>query len=378
MDVMRGSNGSGHGVPPDRNAIAVAASDANAPARVLPEASRFAGLSAYYTDQVSVREALRVRACAGSRLSVELEPVLGTGRMDLHQFRNGLTLSVGDYTLWGDMEESYPSLGHQFGFSIMLDGRFDVTAPDFGIRQHVAHRQVWLRAGEFGATRRSAAAGTRMRGLSVNVPADMVEEWREDGPRAFNPAFGRILSTADLVYERVASVNGQILNIADALVDANTDTACGRLHAESLALDLLTRLLAPEAGPEQIAGAGARLGRHRQVALDEAMDILQAEWLDPPTISRLARRVGLNECYLKAGFRERFGATIAGTVRTLRMTEARRLLERDGYSVHQAAQAVGYAHAGYFAAVFRTEYGCLPSQIGVRRGNDEDGFITSI
>ncbi len=368
MDMRHAPRGSRHGAISDHGAMGMLATGVDSPVPDRSPVSPFATLVDHFNAALCMRDTFRVRACGGNRLCLEVNPVLGAGRADLHRFHNGLTLNIGDYAFSDGLEEPYPALGPQFNVSIMLGGRLEMTALETGGRHHIATGQVWLRAGDIGPMRARLAAGVRMRGLSIDVPAAMAEEWREDGPRAFNTAIAGILASVDPVCARVPAATGRILEIADALVDANTETACGRLRAESLALGLLSEVLAPDATPDQITGIGARVAREKKAALDEAMDILRAEWWDPPTIAQVARRVGLNECYLMAGFRERFGTTIAGTIRALRMAEARRLIEREGQSVKQAAETVGYRHVGYFAAVFHRVHGCLPSSLGARRG----------
>ena len=63
---------------------------------------------------------------------------------------------------------------------------------------------------------------------------------------------------------------------------------------------------APAAAPVSApAPAAARAPRHWQRAVDEALHILHAEWSEPLTIARLARRAGINKCYLKEMFRLR-------------------------------------------------------------------------
>ncbi len=367
MDVKQTPDGFHYGAAPAPDAIAVPAADAGSRPSVPHRSRQMACLTDYFTKDFNASDALRVRASDRNRLCLEVDPRLGAGRLDLLEFHNGLTLGSADYAFSNALEEFSPAPGPQVRFYMMLDGRFDLTVPDLGVRDHVAAGHVWLRARDIGAMRTRVAAGVRMRGLSIDVPPTMAEEWRAQGPRTLNAAIGGILDDTGPVFARVPAVNGHSLAIANALVDTDTETVCGRLHAESLALDLLARLLAPDATTDTIAGIGGRSRRHREVALDEAMDILRAEWMDPPTIARLARRVGLNECYLKSDFRERFGTTIAGCVRALRMTAARRLIERDGLSVQQAAQAVGYANAGHFAAAFRRVHGCPPSRFGARR-----------
>ncbi|MEY6434020.1 AraC family transcriptional regulator, partial [Thioalkalicoccus limnaeus] len=83
----------------------------------------------------------------------------------------------------------------------------------------------------------------------------------------------------------------------------------------------------------------------------------------PPTIAELGRRVGLNECYLKAGFREHFGGTIGAYARERRLERARDLIEREGHGVQEAALAVGFSNLGWFSATFRAHFGCLPSHL---------------
>lgn len=56
----------------------------------------------------------------------------------------------------------------------------------------------------------------------------------------------------------------------------------------------------------------------------------------PPTISAMARRVGINESYLKNGFRAQVGCTIGEFVRQKRMKKAMELIE-SGHSILETA-----------------------------------------
>ncbi|MBB4267049.1 helix-turn-helix domain-containing protein [Roseospira visakhapatnamensis] len=290
-------------------------------------------------------------------MGLDVDRAHGAGRIDIQRFRDGLTVGVADYTMGAAREDSYLTKGPSFGVSIMLRGRFELAAPDLGLRDRVESGQVWLRGGDLGLVRARLAARERIQGLSIDVPSTMVEAWREAGPRAFNATVAGILTGSDPVCTRVPGSDGRLLTMAGALMGTDMGSPCGRLHTESLALDLLARLLAPDASPT------GRCCRRKHAALDEAMDILRAEWIDPPTIARLARRIGLNECYLKAGFRDRFGTTIAGSVRHMRMIEARRLIEQEGQSVQQAALSVGFSNPSHFSAAFRRVHGCNPSHL---------------
>lgn len=134
-----------------------------------------------------------------------------------------------------------------------------------------------------------------------------------------------------------------------------------KLFMESKALEIMAHQLADlseerTTGPREVPRADFRL-------LDQAREILAAEYADPPSLIELAHRVGLNEFKLKRGFREAFGITVYGYVRSLRMHKARALLESGDGTVSDAALAVGYSCLGHFSAAFRKEFGILPRDV---------------
>ena len=115
--------------------------------------------------------------------------------------------------------------------------------------------------------------------------------------------------------------------------------------------------------PASFNAASARRHARWQRAVDDAVDILRAEFARAPSIAELARRVGLNECYLKRHFRQRTGLGIAAFVRQQRMACALALLESGPCAVQDVARHVGYQSLGHFARAFRAAHGCLPSDV---------------
>ena len=128
----------------------------------------------------------------------------------------------------------------------------------------------------------------------------------------------------------------------------------GRLTLEAAALELTARLLR--------FNLGCRNPRSHRARIDEAADIIRAEYRQPLTIAALARRVGLNECYLKRYYKAQTGETIAASLRRHRLHAALRLLN-DGATVQQAMAAAGYRSPGHFGAAFKKQFGCLPREV---------------
>ena len=101
----------------------------------------------------------------------------------------------------------------------------------------------------------------------------------------------------------------------------------------------------------------------------EARRIIITHYANPPSISRLARQVGLNEFKLKKGFKAVFGTTIFGYVREHRMQLAKSLLLSGDMNVTEVSCAVGYSNASHFALSFRKEFGVNPGELAVSRKN---------
>lgn len=94
--------------------------------------------------------------------------------------------------------------------------------------------------------------------------------------------------------------------------------------------------------------------------IHEARALLAERIADPPSLQELARSVGVNCNKLKYGFREVFGTTVFGYLRSLRLEAARRLLENGDHSVTEVAFQVGYSSLSHFARIFKQTYGSTP------------------
>ena len=134
------------------------------------------------------------------------------------------------------------------------------------------------------------------------------------------------------------------------------------LYLEGKALEL-TSLFLEEALRDREAPRHPSLSAEDCKALAEARLVIERNYAHPLTISQLARDVFLNECKLKRGFKLCFGMTVHEYVVACRMEAARRLIERDGFKVKDAAWMVGYANASHFIAAFQKRFGVTPGSL---------------
>lgn len=87
---------------------------------------------------------------------------------------------------------------------------------------------------------------------------------------------------------------------------------------------------------------------------------------EPLTIKALSRKVAINECYLKKGFKEIFGTTIFDFYQGQRMEHAKYLLCEKGLTVTEVSLSLGYSSISHFSTAFKKHTGIKPCELLLR------------
>jgi AraC-like DNA-binding protein len=130
------------------------------------------------------------------------------------------------------------------------------------------------------------------------------------------------------------------------------------LEAKTTELICLSLGLAVEPAP----GRGeVRLSSRVRCRLDQARAMLDADSVNPPTLSELASKVGVNRRTLVTGFKQLFHKTVYQYFLANRMAEAKLQLADGGVTIAQVANFVGYSDQATFSRAFHRFYGQPPS-----------------
>lgn len=97
-----------------------------------------------------------------------------------------------------------------------------------------------------------------------------------------------------------------------------------------------------------------------------AREVLLKHIGEPITIKELSRKVAINECYLKKGFKEIFGTTIFDFYQQQRMEHAKYLLYEKGLSVTDVSALLGYSSISHFSTAFKKHTGLKPCELLLR------------
>lgn len=115
----------------------------------------------------------------------------------------------------------------------------------------------------------------------------------------------------------------------------------------------------------------ARLARSRQV--EDAVIARCQTWIaehyhEPAPVNAMVRLSGLAERSFKRRFQQATGMSPLEYVHTLRLEEAKQMLEASDQQIEAIANAVGYEDAGFFSRLFRRQVNLTPAQYRKRFG----------
>lgn len=132
-----------------------------------------------------------------------------------------------------------------------------------------------------------------------------------------------------------------------------------RLEQEALfILSLFALLKKPW---DQTAGTG-HLHRPAPTLAEQIMQWIDAHYMEPFRLERLAAAVHFSPVHVSSLFRKQVGHSITEHLAARRIREACRLLKAGELSVREVGEAVGLSNTSYFCQLFRKNVGVSPYQ----------------
>lgn len=138
------------------------------------------------------------------------------------------------------------------------------------------------------------------------------------------------------------------------------------LHGMELCLQILRRAVEQLSMPFTACAVPAcRFLAHdsEREKIHKARAILDAHYDERMTIKDLARKVAMNECYLKKGFKTLTGNTIHEYIAARRISTAKHMLQTEGRSVTEVAAVLGYSSISHFSTAFKKATGLKPCEL---------------
>ena len=186
-------------------------------------------------------------------------------------------------------------------------------------------------------------------------------------------ARGARKSVADLLcfrqpesFTRNVAVDRRIRATLDTLVDNTHSDETGNIVVNAQTQILLLHVLQQlyrEPDESEVPACKFLDNVADREKIEKARDILILHIGDPITIKALSRKVAINECYLKKGFKVLFGCTIFDFYQDQRMEHAKFLLYEKGRTVSEVSALLGYSSISHFSTAFKRHTGLKPCEL---------------
>lgn len=106
------------------------------------------------------------------------------------------------------------------------------------------------------------------------------------------------------------------------------------------------------------------VSNRERIAVLRAEQILQKNLYEKfPGISNIASETSLSETKLKECFKEVYDATLFQYFQALQLNKAKELISTGKFKIVEVSNKIGYQNASKFAAVFKEQFGVLPSAL---------------
>lgn len=283
------------------------------------------------------------------------------GYREIMHLRDGFELVVGDVLHWEDAEiavEERALLKFHYRLSglgrigIEGSGQVDVEKQTSGLLLHsdgVTKHEYFL-------------AGEREQSVTLICSPEFLAGTLHDMEDSLPRVIVDYLTGKPADFYHVSMpLRADMASAINALLQCELKGPLRRLHGEAKALELLLlgvqALIDAESGADR---ADRGLTRHDLDCLYKARQILERDFIEPPTIAALGHDVGMNEAKLMRCFKQLFGQTIFDFAQHLRMECAKELLESTDCSITEIAFDVGYEYSSNFATAFKRHYGITP------------------
>ncbi|WP_407977223.1 helix-turn-helix transcriptional regulator [Brucella pseudogrignonensis] len=205
--------------------------------------------------------------------------------------------------------------------------------------------------------------GARCASVAMTVSLDFVESLAKE----YNAeVFWEILENVrNDVFLKNLPQNTQIHEIVHKMLENPFDGSLAGLHLESCTLALMVEIASTLIN-EKATAVSTDLTRQEIQRAHMVRDLLEENIVDPPSLSRLSREVGINPTTMSVHFRKVFGDSIFSYLRSRRLELARVMLRTQEIAIAQVGYRVGFSNPAAFATAYRKHFGHPPSCEGRR------------
>lgn len=206
-------------------------------------------------------------------------------------------------------------------------------------------------------------AGMSIRSFGGALPVDRVLELFEDTqPGEVKEELIQQVKEGGLVSS--FRVTPAIRAIAEAAINSPMQSVSREMFLEGASLQIFAHIVHQKLHEPVLGSVEETQALAKMSTLVDAVEWLESDLKNPPTVKQLAIKTGLSPRSLNQGFKKLFNFTVTEWLNKKRMEAARvGILEAPELPLKVIADNVGYKHLSNFIIAFKREFGITPKQL---------------
>lgn len=150
-----------------------------------------------------------------------------------------------------------------------------------------------------------------------------------------------------------------LFNAIRAVINSKYETGLKKIFLLSKAIEILVLQAESFNTNPKRDNLYLRTGEEKEKII-YARNYLIENLMQPPSLSQLARKAGINEFKLKKGFKEVFNNTVFGYLADSRLEMAKEQLMEGTKTASEIAFSLGYSSVQHFGSAFKKKFGFSP------------------
>lgn len=286
---------------------------------------------------------------------LELPQSYGEGQMKLLILPNGLQCLLGDYKIKQDI--IFQRTRNERHFYVL---RFDELKEDEDSPSALPRSAACLTSSNFGSHFIYETKGSRIKSLKVRLSEEWLNEFLKG--EAGGEQIRKHLSLKSSVFSH-EPMDKDYKVLLNQVLYPDCDKRFQLLYLQNRIMLLVERFFANFARRAEARPFALKMPTGDIQRLREAEKQLLKDVTTSPSISDLARMVGMSESKLKASFKEMYGLSVFQYFQRHRMQMAKARLISRKYTIKQISEELGYENVNSFSKAFHKVFDQLPAEV---------------
>ncbi|BAV08251.1 AraC-type DNA-binding protein [Filimonas lacunae] len=286
---------------------------------------------------------------------LEMPGDFGEGHMKLLEIPNGLQCLLGNYKVNHNLV--FQRTRNETPFFVL---RFDELKDDEENPQAQPRSAACLTSSDVSGHFIMETKGSKIKSLKVKIGEDWLNNFVKDEPAGEKLKHHLLHKSSVFSYEPLDKEYKELLN---QILYPDCDERFQLLYLQNRVMLLIERFFTHFLRRAELNMVNIKLPNSDIQRLKEAERELTRDLTNNPSISVLARKIGMSESKLKVCFKEMYGLSIYQYFQRYRMQMAKARLISKKYTIRQISEELGYDNTSSFSKAFYKVFEQYPSDV---------------